>query len=327
MPLPSDPSTFTMGLGDHIEDLRRRVIAALILPVPLAIGLFFVADTLLAWLILPLQKVQLAGGWTPTLQVLSPPEFLLLEMKLSIVAAIVLSLPWMLWQAWRFVAPGLYPHERRYVYILIPGSVLLVITGMTLLFYVMLPLVLQVLMIFAGGLEVPEVLLPVLTDTTQVVGSAFPTGRPEAAAIGQAWLADDGGSIEVAVSATTDGMVQLLTMPLEGRNAISQVYQLSSYVNFVLALSLGIAIAFQLPLAVLLLSWIGIVKVETLRKRRNWALLVCAVVAAFTTPADVFSMLIMLLPLYLLYELGILLATWLPTSRVSSSRSDGDAEA
>ena len=121
MPLPSDPSTFTMGLGDHIEDLRRRVIAALILPLPLAIGLFFVADLLLAWLILPLQKVQLSGGWTPTLQVLSPPEFLLLEMKLSIVAALVLALPWILWQGWRFIAPGLYPHERRYVYILIPG--------------------------------------------------------------------------------------------------------------------------------------------------------------------------------------------------------------
>ena len=327
MPLPSDPSTFTMGLGDHIEDLRRRVIAALILPLPLAIGLFFVADLLLAWLILPLQKVQLSGGWTPTLQVLSPPEFLLLEMKLSIVAALVLSLPWILWQGWRFIAPGLYPHERRYVYILIPGSVLLVIAGMSLLFYVMLPLILQVLMLFAGGLEVPQVLLPMLTDTAHAVGTSFPVGRPEAATIGQAWIAEDGRSIEVALSTTTQDMVQLLTMPLEGRNAISQVYQLSSYINFVLALSLGIAVAFQLPLAVLLLSWIGIVKVETLRKRRNWALLVCAIVAALTTPADVFSMLIMLIPLYMLYELGILLATWLPASRMARGRTDADAEA
>jgi sec-independent protein translocase protein TatC len=54
---------------------------------------------------------------------------------------------------------------------------------------------------------------------------------------------------------------------------------------------------------------------------------VCAVVAALTTPADVFSMLIMLVPLYMLYELGILLATWLPASRMRGRQSDADAEA
>jgi Sec-independent protein secretion pathway component TatC len=232
-----------------------------------------------------------------------------------------------MWQAWRFVAPGLYPHERRYVYVLIPGSVFLVLAGLSLLFYVMLPLILQVLMLFAGNLEVPEVLLPLATDASHLVSTAFPSGRPEMASLGQAWIADGGGAIEVAVATTQEGMVQLLTMPLEGRNAISQVYQLSSYVNFVLALALGIAVAFQLPLVVLLLSWIGIVNVKTLRKRRNWALLVCAVVAALTTPADVFSMLIMLVPLYMLYELGILLATWLPASRMRGRQSDADAEA
>ncbi|MCH2134980.1 MAG: twin-arginine translocase subunit TatC [Phycisphaerales bacterium] len=326
MPLPSDPRKYTMGLGDHIEDLRKRVIAALILPLPLAIALFFVADWLLAWLILPLQKVQLAGGWNPTLQVLSPPEFLLLEMKLSIVVALVLALPWILWQAWRFIAPGLYPHERRFVYLLVPGSFVLVIAGLSLLFYVMLPLILQVLMLFASGIETPQVLMP-LADATQSAVTAFPSGRPEHAAIGQAWLADDGRSIEVAVTSTKEGMAQILTMPLEGRNAISQVYRLSSYVDFVLALSLGIAVAFQLPLAVLLLSWIGIVNVDMLRKRRSWALLICAVVAALTTPSDVFSMLIMLIPLYLLYELGILLAKWLPASRLAGSQTDGEAEA
>ena len=314
-----------MALGDHLEDLRNRVIAALILPLPLAIGLFFVADILLEWLILPLQRVQLAGGWSPQLQVLSPPEFLLLEMKLSIVAALVLTLPWIVWQAWRFIAPGLYPHERRFVYLLIPGSFILMVTGVSLLYFVMLPLMLQVLMLFASGIETPAVLMPASIEASHIIGTTFPIGRPDLAAVGQAWLADGGRFIEVAVSSTSDGMVQILTVPLEGRNAISQVFRLSSYVDFVLALSLGIAVAFQLPLAVLLLSWVGIVNVPMLKRRRTWALLICAVVAALTTPSDVFSMLIMLVPLYLLYELGILLATWLPASRLAGSRTDAEA--
>jgi len=316
-----------MGLGDHLDDLRKRVFAALIVPVPLAILIFFIADWLLEWMILPLQNVQMAGGWSPQLQVLSPPEFLLLEMKLSIVAALVIGLPWILWQAWRFIAPGLYPHERRYVHLLIPGSTLLVIAGVSLLYFVMLPLMLQVLMLFASGIETPQILLPAVMESSHIMGTTFPVGRPELASVGQAWLASDGRFIEIAVAASSDNHVQILSMPLEGRNAISQVFRLSSYIDFVLALSLGIAVAFQLPLAVLLLSWIGIVNVEMLRKRRNWALFVCAIVAAITTPADVFSMLIMLIPLYLLYELGILLAVWIPVSRMHGELTDGDAEA
>jgi Sec-independent protein secretion pathway component TatC len=325
--LPSDPRKFTMGLGDHLDDLRKRVLAALIVPVPLAILIFFIADWLLELMILPLQKVQLSGGWSPQLQVLSPPEFLILEMKLSIVAALVLALPWILWQAWTFIAPGLYPHERRYVNLLVPGSFILIIAGVSLLYFVMLPLMLQVLMLFASGIETPPILLPAAMESSHIMGTAFPIGRPELASVGQAWMASDGRFIEVAVAAASDGYVQILSMPLEGRNAISQVFRLSSYVDFVLALSLGIAVAFQLPLAVLLLSWIGVVKVETLRKRRNWALFICAIVAALTTPADVFSMLIMLAPLYLLYELGILLAIWMPASRMTGEVTDGDAEA
>ena len=315
-----------MGLGDHLDDLRKRVIAALIVPLPLAVVIFAISDWLIELIIRPLQKVQLAGGWAPQLQVLSPPEFLLLEMKLSIVAAIVISLPWIMWQGWKFIAPGLYPHERRYVHLLVPGSFILMVSGITLLYYVMLPLMLQMLMLFASGIDSPQVLLPATMEPSHVMGATFPVGRPELAAIGQAWLADDGRSIEVAVSATEAGHVQVLSMQLAGQNAISQVFQLSSYVNFVLALALGIAFAFQLPLVVLLLNWIGVVKVETLRKRRKWALLVCAMVAAIATPADVFSMMIMLIPLYLLYELGILLAVWIPASKMRGP-VDADAEA
>ena len=91
--MPNDPSEFTMSLGDHIDELRKRVILGLIVPLPLSILIFFIAHILVEWLLLPLQQVQLAWGFPPEVQVLSPPEFLMLELKLSIVLALVLSAP------------------------------------------------------------------------------------------------------------------------------------------------------------------------------------------------------------------------------------------
>ena len=186
----------------------------------------------------------------------------------------------------------------------------------------MLPLILQVLMLFAGGLEVPQVLLPMLTDTAHAVGTSFPVGRPEAATIGQAWIAED-GRLHRSCLVDNDTRHGATTDDALGRSKCHQPGVPASVVTSTSFLRCHLAslFAFQLPLAVLLLSWIGIVKVETLRKRRNWALLVCAIVAALTTPADVFSMLIMLIPLYMLYELGILLATWLPASRMARGRN------
>ena len=109
---------------------------------------------------------------------------------------------------------------------------------------------------------------------------------------------------------------------LEGSNAISQIFRLTSYVNFVLILLAGIALAFQMPLVIVLLGWTGIVNVKGLKANRKWALLVCCIIAAITTPADVISMVFMLMPLYCLYELGILLLQCVPASRLA-----GDADA
>ena len=80
---------------------------------------------------------------------------------------------------------------------------------------------------------------------------------------------------------------------------------------------LGITIAFQMPLVLLLLGWMGLVEVSWLVERRRWAVMVLAVVSAAITPADALSMLLMWVPLYGLYELGILLLRLIPASRVA----------
>ncbi|MCH2140786.1 MAG: twin-arginine translocase subunit TatC [Phycisphaerales bacterium] len=328
--LPDDPADYKMSLGDHLDELRKRVIASLILPLPLAVLLFFVADFLVATLLLPLQRVQLAWGFPPEVQVLSPPEFLLLELKLCFVLALVISLPWLLWQAWLFVGPGLYPRERRFVYLLLPGSGLMTIIGILVMYFVMLPLMLQVLMLITRGVEVPA---DILQRAAQPSESAFVLPMldepPTEAVPGQAWINPETSIMHVAVTTDAPEQVQVLQMPLQGQAAVTQIFRLSSYVNFVLALLLGVSIAFQLPLVLLLGGWIGLVDAPMLRAKRKWALLACALVSAVTTPADVFSMVLMLLPLYGLYELGIILIGVLPADRVAGRAAgrDGDEAA
>jgi Sec-independent protein secretion pathway component TatC len=327
--LPEDPADYTMSLGDHIDELRKRVIAGFIVPLPLSIVIFFFAHILIEWLLLPLQKVQLAWGFPPEVQVLSPPEFLMLELKLSIVLALVLSMPWILWQVWLFIGPGLYPRERRFVYLLLPGSFVLTLIGIAVMYFVMLPLMLQVLMLITRGVDVPPQYLP-LAETAADSALVIPIVEtpPTEAAVGQMWLDSGGTVLHVAVEAEPTGKVQMLQTPLQGRSAVTQVFQLSSYVNFVLALLLGVSLAFQLPLVMLLGGWLGLLSAAMLRSKRRWALLVCGIVAAITTPADAFSMLLMLIPLYGLYEFGILLVAILPADRVARGlrSSDGDEE-
>ena len=126
------------------------------------------------------------------------------------------------------------------------------------------------------------------------------------------------GILQVAVHAR-DGFVRVIQLPMEGTGAIWQVFRLTSYINFVLILLLGITIAFQMPLVIVLLGWVGIVSVDGLKRNRKWALLVCGILAAITTPADVLSMILMLIPLYLLYEFGIILLQVVPASRLAGS--------
>ena len=321
--MPSHPDHYRMAFGDHLDELRRRLLFALIAPVPLTFLLFFMSDALLEWLILPLLHVQEAYGFPRQLQVLSPPEFLLMKIKVSIIGAVILSVPWLIWQGWLFIGPGLFPRERRFIYFLIPGSAILIVAGTSLMYFFMLPLMLEVLMSIGGGLTAPATLIETHAAATTTGLGSLPLldAMPEAPAAGSAWVLMPHGMLQVAVP-ESEGVLRILQLPLEGTDAISQVFQLTSYVNFVLILLLGISLAFQMPLVIVLLGWTGLVNTTTLKAKRKWALLICSVLAALTTPADVISMAFMLIPLYLLYELGILLLMIVPASRLAGSGSN-----
>lgn len=314
-----DPELYTMSFGDHLEELRRRVLLALIVPIPLMILLFPLSGRILGWITAPLIRVLKSNHLPETLQVLNPAEALLTQMKIAILGAIVLSLPWMLWQFWRFIQPGLYAQEKRFVYFLVPGSTILTTAGVSLFYFVMLPLVLYVLVGFGATMSIiPSASsTPIPLTELQTLPPKIPTiiGRPDPLEEGMMWITPP-NDLNIVVN-TGDELLVLRTQ-LSSPTGIGQAFQLTAYVNFVLLLTFGMVLAFQTPLVILLLGWVGIVSPEMLRKKRKQSAMICAVVAAIITPADPWSMVAMLVPLYGLYELGIVLLVLAPARKVAA---------
>jgi sec-independent protein translocase protein TatC len=169
-------------------------------------------------------------------------------LKLSLVAALFVAMPYVLYQVWAFVAPGLYRREKRFALPLFVSSVVLFYVGVAFAYYVVFPLMFTFL------------------------------------------------------TATAPDGVRMMT-------------DMSSYLDFALLLFFAFGIAFEMPVATVLLAATGLVKVEALRKHRGYVVLGIFVVAAFLTPPDAISQTAMALPMYLLYELGIVLAQMLLRNR------------
>ncbi len=179
---------------------------------------------------------------------LNVQEAFITYIKVSVIAGVVFSSPWLFYQMWQFVASGLYPHERRYVYLYGGISLVLFLVGAAFCFYAVFPFVLNFLLKFNATLE------------------------------------------------------------------ISPQIRISEWISFAVMLPLMFGISFQLPLVMLFLERISILNAEQYKEQRRMAVLVIAILSMLLTPADPMSMLLMMLPLIFLYELGIKLCKWAPSS-------------
>lgn len=174
---------------------------------------------------------------------LTVQEAFLTYIKVSVVAGLVLSAPWLFYQIWMFVAAGLYPHEKRYVYVFLPISTILFLTGAAFCFFVVFQFVLDFLLGF-----------------NSMLGTA-----PQ--------------------------------------------IRLSEWISFAIMLPVMFGLSFQLPLVMLFLERITVFEVKTYRERRRMAILVISIASMLLTPSDPMSMMLMMIPLCLLYELGILMCS------------------
>ena len=235
-----DPVDTTMSLGDHIEELRVRLIYTIIgIVIGAVVGLCFGTK-----IITLLEGPYIAAmGPDARLQTLAPADGFISFVKIALIAGLLISSPWVFYHVWMFVASGLYPNEKKYVYLAAPFSAFLFVGGALFFIIVVAPLTLNFLVKF----------------NEKFLG-------------------------------------------------VSSRFTFQNYITFITHLMLVFGMAFQTPTAIFFLNRTGLVSIETLTNSRKYVLLVVFVIAAMVTPPDVISQVTLAVPLYLLFELGILLA-------------------
>jgi Sec-independent protein secretion pathway component TatC len=310
-------SDASMPLTGHLDELRIRLMWAIGGLVPLLLVCLWFGERLLLLVTQPAKEALRDAGQPAALLGLGPLEVFGAYMKLSLIATVVLGSPWLMFQLWRFVSPGLHRHERRFVYFLLPLSAVLTAAGVFLLYRFILPVMLSWLVTFGTGIGHGG---PATAPAPE--GLTFPAAPvldadPVAPKVGEQWVNTRLMALRVCVAVAKDGTPDVRSLTLHKDAGIVQQFSVEKYVSLLLTMTLAFAAAFQAPIVTLLLGWVGLIDQKFIAKFRRHAVFVCAIVAAFITPGDPASMIMMWVPLVLLYELGGILLRLFPASRVA----------
>jgi sec-independent protein translocase protein TatC len=225
-------------LISHLLELRGRLLRSVIAVGICFVPLAFYQNELFTLVAQPLIEKLPAGTSLIATSVVSP---FMAPLKLTLILALFIAMPYILYQVWAFVAPGLYKHERRFAAPLVFSSIALFYTGVAFAYWVVFPLMFQFL------------------------ASTTPVG------------------------------VKMMT-------------DISNYLDFVLMLFLAFGVAFEVPVAVVLLVATGLVKLDVLTRNRGYVIIGIFIIAAILTPPDAVSQCFMAVPMWALYEVGILFA-------------------
>lgn len=307
-----------MGLGEHLEELRKRVLLAVIGLAPIFILCLVFGQRLVRIAIEPAARALLAAGEPANFQLNNPLEAFGAYVKIALIITVAVAGPWIIYQLWKFIAPGLYSSERRFVYVLAPFSTFMAIAGLAFSYFVVLPVMLTFLIGFNAMIleERPRLAaLPegVTLSPTLVVLEKDPPNPP----VGSEWINKSRMERVVCIGTTEEGKPDIVSSPLSHSGTIAQQFRLKETLDLIVMTCLATIAGFQTPVVVLLLGWAGIVNPKMLRKYWRHALVVCAVAGAVLTPSpDPQSMLLIAGPMYLLYELGLLLVILFPASRI-----------
>jgi Tat protein translocase TatC len=319
---PSDPEQVRMTFGEHLEELRWRLfraIAAILAGMLLA---FIFSDQIMKVFMQPYLIAARWQGESEYLQALSPAEVVIVVLKLSLVIGILVSSPYAFYQIWAFIAAGLYPRERRVVTRMVPASVCLFAAGVMFLFYIVLPLALRFLLAANSWVPMPSgqpnpfvKLLLGRKEGAVALASQPSVQLPQIPVLdadpvdpkpNSAWVNQQESKLKIFL-----GHGQMLVSDLHARNRpmVEAHFNLSGYVSFVTGMSLAFGMIFQVPLVVFLMSRTGIVSAAQMARARKIIILVVVILAAFLAPSpDVYSQLLVAIPMLLLFEIGLLFA-------------------
>ncbi len=238
MSAPSDTSgaEVEQPLVSHLVELRNRLLYAVATVLVIFGAVFAFANDVYHVVAAPLLEYMPEGT---SMISTKPAGTFFTPMKLALVLSIFLAMPVILYQAWAFVAPGLYSHERRLVLPLVISSTVLFYAGMAFAYYVVFPLMFKFFIAVA-----PE-----------------------------------------GVAVMTD---------------------ISEYLDFVLKIFFAFGVAFEVPIATILLVWAGVTTPESLVAKRPYIIVGAFVIGMLLTPPDVISQTLLALPMWALFELGVI---------------------
>ena len=215
---PDHPEELRMHLSEHLEALRYRLILALVGVLGAGVATLAYGKQITAWLCVPLIEAQRAARVPTETYSLSPIAGFAVYLKVSLITALIIASPWVVYQLWQFFAQGLYPHERRAMRLLAPFSAVMTTLGVGFMYYLMLPVCLWFLISFTASFPLVDVgePSPMFSALDKVYGSqphtdASPTpsiiapsavlpvltGPPPAPVDGQMWFQLPQGQLKV----------------------------------------------------------------------------------------------------------------------------------
>lgn len=232
-----NPEHHTAPLVEHLIELRNRLLKIVVLVLALTVCLLPFANDIYTFVAQPLMQYLPVGTSMIATEVASP---FLTPFKLTLVVAVILSMPMILYQVWAFVAPGLYRQEKRLMLPLLISSIVLFYAGMAFAYFVVFPLV------FGFFTSVGPENVAVMTD-------------------------------------------------------------ISRYLDFVLKLFFAFGIAFEIPIATVIFISLGMISPQSLASKRPYVIVGCFVLGMLLTPPDVISQTLLAVPMWMLFELGLVL--------------------
>lgn len=251
------PQDKEMSLVQHLLDLRNSVTKAVIAVLVMFLFLFPFANDIYTYIAEPLTRYMPAGSSMLAVGVVSP---FLTPFKLSLILAIYLAMPYLLYQLWTFIAPALYKHERMLVAPVLFFSSFLFYAGGAFSYYVVFPLVFGFL------------------------SQTAPEG----------------------VTVATD---------------------IALYLDFVIKMFFAFGLAFEVPVITVLLILSGMVKPDSLSHARPYVIVAAFVLGMLLTPPDIISQTLLAVPVWLLYELGVLVGVWILKRRgIDQNKSDSEPD-
>ncbi len=240
------------SLISHLIELRSRVLKALMSVLVIFMGLAYWAQDLYTILAAPLVATIPDGASMIATSVASP---FFAPFKLTMVLSFFIAIPYILYQIWGFVAPGLYRNEKKLVAPLLFSSTLLFYSGMAFAYFVVFPLAFA----FFNAVAPEDVLI-----------------SPD----------------------------------------------ISEYLSFVLKIFFAFGVAFEIPVAIILMCWTGMTTPDNLRKKRAHVIVAAFVVGMLLTPPDVISQVLLAIPMWFLFEVGVVVGSWYTRHKASDAEDE-----